>query len=208
MEDDIITVVHGKKVDFEVTLLDTSRGNIPLQGATVEIEIGSKTYDMDEDEPGVYKYTFDTDDVDAFFTSKTLSVTITVNKLDFDEEEIEVTLVVIMEEIFDGMPTFYFIMILSTISAVVGSLVGYRIIQQARIPKFVKKIRAVKKSIKSRSSVPLISIPTKNDMILKEFNKEWSEIDLSLSNTLKIEAKKTTLMSKAKDKIKQKGGDT
>ena len=113
-----------------------------------------------------------------------------------------------LEEVFDGMPTFYFIMILSTISAVVGSLVGYRIIQQARIPKFVKKIRAVKKSIKSRSSVPLISIPTKNDMILKEFNKEWSEIDLSLSNTLKIEAKKTTLMSKAKDKIKQKGGDT
>ena len=206
IDDDIITVVHGKKVNFEVTLEDTTRGNIPLQGASVEIEIGSKKYDMDEDEPGVYKYTFDTDDVDAFFTSQTLSVTITINKLDFDEEEIEVTLVVTMEEIFDGMPTFYFIMIVSAISAVVGSLVGYRVIQQARIPNFVKKLRAVKKAIKSKSSLPSISIPSKDKMFLKEFNKKWKDIGLNLSDILGIESKKTTLISKAKDIMKQKGG--
>ncbi|MFW9879156.1 MAG: hypothetical protein ACFFG0_39255, partial [Candidatus Thorarchaeota archaeon] len=80
LDDDLITVVHGDDVDFELNLLDTTRGNIPLVGALVEIKIGDDTYDMDEDTPGVYKYTFETDDVEAFFTSKTFTVTITIEK--------------------------------------------------------------------------------------------------------------------------------
>ncbi len=206
LDDEIITVVHGKKIEFEVSLIDKTRGNIPLTGADVTIEIDNKEYDMDEDEPGVYKYTYDTDDVEAFYTSKTLSCTITIEKVDFDSDEIEVTIVVEMEEIFPGMPTFYFILILAAIIGIVGAIAGYRIIQQARIPKFVKNIRKVKKSIKSRSSVPSIPIPTKNKMFLKELGKEWSQLGISLKDTLGIKEIESPNLGKAKDKLRKKGG--
>ncbi|MFW9879155.1 MAG: hypothetical protein ACFFG0_39250, partial [Candidatus Thorarchaeota archaeon] len=116
------------------------------------------------------------------------------------------TLVVTMEEIYPGMPTFYFIMIVSSISAVAGALIGYRVIQQARIPKFVKKVRTVKKAIRSKSSVPSISITSKNKMFLKELGKEWSDLGISLRSILGVEEKKSPI-TKAKELIKQKGVD-
>ncbi|TFG24327.1 MAG: hypothetical protein EU529_04495 [Promethearchaeota archaeon] len=206
LDDDIITVVHGKKIEFEVSLIDTTRDNIPLKEAMVTIEIGNKEYDMDEDERGVYKYTYDTDDVEAFYTSNTFTVTITIEKVDFDSDEIEVTVVVEMEEIFPGMPTFYFILIIAAIIGIVGAIVGYRIIQQARIPKFVKNIRKVKKSIKSRSSIPSIPIPTKNKIFLKELGREWSQLGIPLKDILGIKEIKSPTLGKAKDKIRKNGG--
>jgi hypothetical protein len=205
-DDDQITVVHGNDVDIEITLWDETR-NVPLTGASVVLDIGGKEYDFDEESAGVYTLTFETDDLEAFFTSKTLTGEITIEKVDFADDEIEITIVVTMEEIFEGMPTFYFIMIVSSISAVVGALVGYRVIQQARIPKFVKKVRSVKKAIKSKSSVPSISIPTKNKMFMKELGKEWGDLGISLRSILGIEEKKSQILSKAKELIKQKGGD-
>ena len=141
------------------------------------------------------------------FFKKYLNISLSKKELDFADDEIEITIVITMEEIFDGMPTFYFIMIVSSISAVVGALVGYRVIQQARIPKFVKKVRSVKKAIKSKSSAPSISIPTKNKMFMKELGKEWSDLGISLRDVLGIEEKKAPILSKAKELKKQKGGD-
>ncbi|MFX0186335.1 MAG: hypothetical protein ACFE8A_01225 [Candidatus Hodarchaeota archaeon] len=205
-EDDQVTVVHGEKIELEITLVDESRG-IPLDGAVIELDIGGKKYDFERERNGVYTLTYETDDIEAFFTSKTMTGEITIEKEDFVSDEIEITFVITMEEIFDGMPTFYFIMIVSSISAVVGALVGYRVIQQARIPKFVKKVRTVKKAIKSKSSVPSISIPSKNKMFMKELGKEWSDLGISLRDVLGIEEKKVPILSKVKDLKKQKGGD-
>jgi len=205
LDDDLITVVHGEDIEFEVTLIDTTRG-IPLTGALVEIEIGDETYDMKEDTPGVYKYTFETDDVDAFFTSKTYTVTITITKAYFAEDEIELTIEVTMEEIFDGMPTFYFIMILSSICAAIGSIVGYRVIHQARIPIFVKKVVKVRKAIKSQSKVPKIAVDSRKLALVKDVGKKWRDIGLSLNKVLGIEEKESLDSFKAKNSSIQKGG--
>ena len=205
-EDDQVTVVHGKKIKLEVTLIDESRG-IPLVGATVKLDIGGKKYEFDDDGNGDYTLTYETDDLDAFFTSKTMTGEITIKKVDFVSDEIDITFVITMEEIFDGMPTFYFIMIVSAISAVVCSLVGYRVIQQARIPKHVKKIRLIKKKIKARDSIPSISILTKEQMIMKQFGGAWKDLDLALEDTLGIKEVKSKIPAEEKKSLKQKGGD-
>ena len=77
----------------------------------------------------------------------------TIEMANYTTKAYSMTVVVRMAEIFPGMPTFYFIMIVGAIVAVVGSLVAYRAIQQARIPTFVKKARAMKGNIKSRKSI-------------------------------------------------------
>ena len=104
------------------------------------------------------------------------------------------------------MPSFYFILITASIIGILGSAVAYRVIQQARIPKHVKKIRKLKGLIKSKKKVEeSISVPTKEQMLAKLFRNDWKEIGLSLDEILGIQdlkAKKFPL----KDKISKEGG--
>ncbi len=182
-----IKVDQGDDIDFEITLWDETR-NVDLENASVTLTIRGVEYVLQETASGVYGLTFRTNDIDVFITSKTLSGKITIQAANFTTEEIIITVVVQMEEIFPGMPTFYFILITASIIGVVGSLVAYRVIQQARIPKHVKKIRKVKGYIKSKKNITeAISIPTKEKMIAKLIGDDWKDIGLSIEEILGIE---------------------
>ena len=207
LDDDQITIVKGHDSEIEITLLDESRGNVPLTGAHIVLDIGGEEHDFDEDSPGVYTYTFTTDDYEAYFTSQTLTGEITIKLANFTSEDIDITIVISMEEISPGMPTFYFLMVLGIIVGVVGSLASYRIIQQSRIPKYVKKLMFVQKKIKSRDSITGISIPSKNRMILKQFSEAWSDIGLSLEEILGIVDKEPKTLTKKKAQFKKDGGN-
>ncbi len=114
-----------------------------------------------------------------------------------------------MEEISEGVPTFYFIMVVAAISAVVGSLVSYRIIQQARIPKHVKRLREVKKKIKARDSIPKsLLVPSKEEFIVKQLGDAYSTLGVSLKEILGIKDIKSKTPPEIKDSIKQKGDET
>ena len=204
LKDDQINVVKGKKIKFEIDIIDTSR-NIPLTGATVVLEINDKEYEFDEESAGYYTLTLETEDVEAYFSSKTLPGTITIKKEDFETQEYDVTVVVEMEEIFPGIPAFYFWLVLAAISGVIGSLIGYKTVQQARIPIFIKKVKKVSKSIKANKSIPLISIPTKEEMFLEDYEKDWREIGLDLNDVLRVRETKSGMLSKAKDLITKRG---
>jgi hypothetical protein len=187
LDDDQVIVVKGKDVKFEIELFDETRDNIPLRGAKVVLEIGDEEYEFDEDDPGIYTYTFSTEEIDAFYTSQTFTGQIIIKKVNFTSEEIDITIVVEMEEIFDGMPTFYLILLVALIGGIIGSLVSYRVIQQARIPGFVKKIRKVKNTIKAKKPITeSYSIPTMEQMILKQFGPDWKAIGFSLEDNLGI----------------------
>ena len=206
---DQIKVVQGDDIDFEISLIDITRNNITLVNASVFLTIGNTDYKLEETIPGVsgvYEYTFGTNHIDAFFTSKTLSGKITIQVANFTTQEIPITIVVKMEEIFPGMPTFYFILITASIVGVVGSVVGYRVIQQARIPKHVKKIRKVKGLIKSKKKITeSYDIPTKEQMMAKLFGNDWKEIGLSIEDALGIQELKKKLPLKGK--ISKEGGE-
>jgi len=76
-----------------------------------------------------------------------------------------------------------------------------------RIPKFVKKIRKVKRLIKSRKPISeSYAIKTKEQMMLKLFGEDWKALDLSLEDTLGTRDLKLKTIPLKEDKFK-KGGD-
>ncbi len=206
LKDDQVNLVKGDKIEFEIELIDEASGE-KIRDAKVTLEIGDDEFDFDEDDPGIYTYTFDTEKFEAFFTSQTLTGEIIIKKDNYDTENLDITIVIEMEEVYPGIPTFYFIMVIGAIAAVAGSLSAYRYIQIARIPKFVKKARAMKKAIKAKKEIPDSALTDlKNEMILKQFGTEWEEIGLSLSDILGIKAKKPKAISKSNDSINKRGG--
>jgi hypothetical protein len=202
-----IRLDQGDDVEIELNLIDLTRGDVNLEEAQVTLNINGVDYNFTETTPGVYTRMLTTSGIDTFFAPKTLVGKITIKMDNFTSQEIPITVVVKMEEIFPGMPTFYFILITASIIGVVGSVVGYRVIQQARIPKHVKKIRKIKGYIKSKKKIPAtFSIPTKEEMTVKLFGDDWRGLGLSINEVLGIEDLKTQ-KSSIKDKMRKEGGD-
>jgi len=193
LNDSRINVIQGENIIITLDLKDESRNMAELTGVTVSLTfVGSSTqYSFEELGNGTYRLVFPTEDINAFFLTQILSGTIEISKEDFVTENIPITLVIGMTEIFPGFPMFYFLMIVGSIIAVVGSLVAYRQIQRARIPTFVKKVREMSKNIKGRKSISdSILYPSKNEFIVKKLGDKWEVLGLSLEEILGIETKK------------------
>ena len=186
-----IRIDQGKTVLFELSLIDsTEPANLqPITGATIVLTIGSQQYSLTGTN-GTYAYAFTTSNINTFFAQQV-----------FTGE---------MVEIFPGFPLFYFIMIVGSIAAIVGSLVAYRVIQVSRIPTFVKKVRKMKKEIKGKKSIgEALLYPSKDEYIVKQLGDKWDMLGLSLQKILGIEGKKMKKLSEAtlelkKDKKKKK----
>ncbi|GAG64783.1 unnamed protein product, partial [marine sediment metagenome] len=138
-----VDVVQGSDVNLEISLIDLTRGNIPLENVSVYLSIGGNEYPFIESSPGTYSLVFETEHIEAFFAPNLLAGIIYLNIENFTSQQVGININVQMEEIFPGVSAFYFILISAAIIGVVGSLITYRVVQQARIPKFVKKVRKV-----------------------------------------------------------------
>jgi hypothetical protein len=183
-----IIIAQGSDIDFEIHLWDDTR-SIELQNAIVKLNFRGINYTFNEipTEYGIYNTSILTRNIDTFFTAQTFVGKIYVEAANFTSQEFTITITVKMQEIWPGMPTFYFILITSAIAAVVGSVVGYRVITRARIPKHVKKIRKIKSLIKSKKMITeSFTVPTKEQMMAKLFGDEWKEIGLSMEEALGI----------------------
>ena len=191
-----INVVKGKNIDFTVTLRDPTAGNALLDNVTVTLTIKGVEYNLVETSPGVYTFSYSTNSIDAFFMPNTISgCTITFNKQYYEVNPENFVIVVGMDEIFPGFPMFYFLLIVIGVVAVVGSIVTYRAVQQAKIPKFVKKVRSMKKEIKGRKSISdSLLYPAKEEYVVKELSDKWNMIGLSLEEILGLETKKRKKM--------------
>ncbi|GAH55321.1 unnamed protein product, partial [marine sediment metagenome] len=110
-----VNVIHGDSASFEINLQDITRGNIPLENATVTLSIGGSEYNFTETSPGIYSLTFETEVIEAFFAPNLLSGIIRVQLVNFTSQEIRIVINVQMEELFPGMPVFYFILITAAI---------------------------------------------------------------------------------------------
>lgn len=187
---------------------DPTKGNTPLTGATVILEIGNDERDFDEVEPGVYELEFDTDDYEAFFESNVLTGTIKISKADYISDEVDITIVVEIEEITPGIPTFYFLIIIGVIMAVMGALITYKVIQISKIPKFVKRTRKLKKRIKSGAEISEdILYPSKENFIVKELYEKFKIIGISSKEIFGLKEPGKITFSTEKNRIKSKGGN-
>ncbi|MFX1288642.1 MAG: hypothetical protein ACFFFY_08815, partial [Promethearchaeota archaeon] len=180
------------KVPIEIRLSDSTKGNIPLENATILLIINGIEYKLEEFENGTYILEFSTEAVDAFFTSKILTGFINISKIDYISQEFQITIVVGMEEIFPGFPTFYFLLIVFGIISFAGSVAAYRVYKKAKIPRFVKRVRAIQKAIETEKEISEGLVYREKEVYIGEVMKEyWDALGLSLVETLGIEITKT-----------------
>ncbi len=181
-----INIAQGKSISIQLNLTDPSREDIPLLNASVTLTISGKVYDF-HSVNGTYSFNFPTSNINTFFSSQTLTGIVNISKDNYISEQFSIIIVVEMEEIFFGIPTFYFILIFSAILAFTGSIVGYRVIKHARIPTFVKKVRSIKKAIGGEKDISESLLYRNKEVFVGEIVKEkWDKIDLSLENTFGI----------------------
>jgi len=194
-----VGVVKGNIIPIEIHLTDPTKGNIPLMNATIKLTINNITYEFGELENGMYILNYPTSNVNAFFTSKTFTGIINITKEDYISEEFAITVVVQMEEIFPGMPTFYFLIIIFAIVASIGSIAAYRVYKHATIPLFVKRTKAMRKAIKGSQSISdSLIYPIKEIFIGEIVRDKWNKLGLSLGDILGIEIKKSKKLPKIK----------
>ena len=146
---------------------------------------------------GTYRCIFPTDYINTFFTSETLAGIINITREDYISEEFSITIVVEMEEIFPGMPTFYFLLILFASLTSIGGIVAYRVYKHATIPTFVKKARGMQKAIKGGKIISESLIyPDKEIFIGEIVRDKWDNLGLSLGDILGIKINKSKTLPK------------
>ncbi|MFW9874695.1 MAG: hypothetical protein ACFFG0_16430, partial [Candidatus Thorarchaeota archaeon] len=119
----LIKIEQGTDVDFEISLWDTTR-DMELQNATIKLNFRGNNYTIEHSDttPGMYTCTLLTSGIDTFLTEKSFVGIIYIEAANFTKQEIRITITIKIEEIFPGMPTFYFILITASVIGVLGSL--------------------------------------------------------------------------------------
>ncbi|MFW9902105.1 MAG: DUF2341 domain-containing protein, partial [Candidatus Thorarchaeota archaeon] len=197
-----ISVVQGNAVPIEIHLTDPTKGNIPLINATVSLIIKGIVYEFGESENGTYYFNLHTDNINTFFTPETLTGIINITKEDYISVQSSITIVVEMEEIFPGMPTFYFLLIIFSILASIGGIVGYRVYKYATIPTFVKKVRGMQKAIKGGNVISESLLYRSKEAFVGEIVRDkWVKLGLSIGDILGIEIEKSRKLPKIIGKI-------
>ncbi|MFX0020721.1 MAG: hypothetical protein ACFE9S_00225 [Candidatus Hermodarchaeota archaeon] len=197
-----INVKKGEIAVLQLELTDPSRGGIPLQNTTVLINIRGTEYEFEVGGPGIYIFNFHTGNIDTFFSPKTFTGRINITKENYVSEEFSVTIVVAMDEIFPGIPTFYFLLILSVALGIAVSIVSYRAYKRAKIPTFVKKVRDMKKTIDGGKSIPDTLLYRDKEAFIGEIiNNKWRKLGLSLEEIFGITIEKDKKEQKVKKKI-------
>jgi len=196
-------VVSGKSLTITLNITDF-KTHEQLDINTAYVSFRGQTFNF-TGSGGIYTATI-TNIPDAFIMPETILGTITIMRENYTTLEIQITVEVLMVEIFPGMPLFYFLMIIVAVGAVAGSLVTYRYVQQRRIPKFVKKAREMRSNIKGRKSISdSLLYPSKEDYIIKRLGDKWEMLGLSLEDILGIESKKRKNMSEITEEFEGGG---
>ncbi len=184
-----IGVSSGASLQFSLTLTDPNNGSLPVLGANLYVTFKGTDYYFNETGSGEYSLTIPKI-ADAFFLPSTFTAMLTIEKQYFQTRTETITIVVNMHQTF-GFPTFYLLMIIGAVVAVVASLTIYRTVQQARIPTFVKKARKMKKEIKGKKFISdSLLYPTKEEFLVKQLGDRWEMLGLSLQKILGTEDKK------------------
>ncbi|MFW9949874.1 MAG: LamG domain-containing protein, partial [Candidatus Thorarchaeota archaeon] len=191
------SIVKGRNLLVELRLLDLTKDNTSLENATIILTMDGIEYHLEEFQNGTYILTFPTNEIDAFFAPKILTGTINISKTDYISQEFEITIVVGMEEIFPGIPTFYFLLILIGIVSIAGSVTVYKVYKRAKIPQFVKRVRAIAKTIERETEISSDLLYREKEVYIGELVREnWDIIGLSLAEHLGVEISKTKKVKK------------
>jgi hypothetical protein len=117
--------------------------------------------------------------VQAFFRDQNFQADLKITADNYSEIEENVGLTIQMQEVTDGLPTFYLVLGIGLVISISGSLGLARYVRYLRIPGFVKKIHSVRKTIKKGNPMSDERITmTKDEQIVDKYGKYWKEIKL------------------------------
>ncbi len=184
-----VDVDYGENIQFSIQLSD-GFSNLPLNDASVILTLDGALYPFIEIGDGLYQVSIPTSDMDAFFADKTLSCKLSITKDNYVSINQDFNIVVNMQEIFEGVPLFYFILGVAITATVIAAVAIYRYVQLAKIPEFVKKARNIKKQIKAKEAISEEYLyPIKEQFIAEQYGDEWKELGLSIDDSLGLEKK-------------------
>lgn len=121
--------IYVKKENFATMLIyifEASNGTIYIPNASVTLVLNTQIYFFEEIEEGVYRLEFQTNQFNTFFEEKRFFGQIKIVKEGFKTQSIEIEITIGMEEIFPGMPLFYFLNILISSIIILLGLFLYR----------------------------------------------------------------------------------
>ncbi|MHA1731832.1 MAG: FG-GAP repeat domain-containing protein [Promethearchaeota archaeon] len=199
---------RGNLIELTFSLWDDTN-NAPLTGATVTGTFPDGTVvTFNESADGVYTYVIDTSSDEykgVFARALSFPLNISISKENYTTITERVYVTVDLPEIFPGFPTFYFVIIVGIVAAMVITIGMYRYVQYARIPAVVKKIRRTVGDIKKNRDIgeELLS-PTPTDYLIDRFSAYWEELGLDIEKNLK--GKKLAPSDAGENKKKGTGG--
>jgi len=181
--------VAGNALLLSVNLNDDANGN-PLLNATVIITFDDGKAPItlsDDDNDGIYtaNVTYSKEEINAFFRDNTFTGNLTISAEHYSQIEKTISITIKMDEIFNGFPTFYLLLGGVGLVILVGSLVGYKLVQNARIPAFVKMVDKVISDISGKKPMSDEDISVSDEgEIIEKFDENWKLIDLDLNEIL------------------------
>ncbi|MFX1237402.1 MAG: LamG-like jellyroll fold domain-containing protein, partial [Promethearchaeota archaeon] len=124
----IYSVVSGNSLTINVYLYDELSGDpiTDIVPGDMNVTFLGRTYDFTLVEPeGYYTVTITNIPSEVFFTSETISASVSIRRENYTITTEDITVEVKMMEIWPGMPLFYFLMIIVAISLSASSVVAY-----------------------------------------------------------------------------------
>jgi hypothetical protein len=189
IKDGIIEQPQGENIVIEFELLDlvathTSGQNVPLTGATVNLEYDKKTVQMQEVEPGVYRFVIDSNEYEALAAAITFQAKITITKTNYTIAPISLTISITPPEFVIGtirIPKIFVYIIAAVGGLAIVSSLTTRYIRYAKIPTVVKRIMETKKILQKNGSISDEKVLRSFDELYYAENEEaWKALGLTL----------------------------
>jgi len=180
-----IAKVSGQELEFSVNLNDQSTGNVLLDASvSIIFDDGKEPIILlDEDGDGIYNATktYSKAEINAFFRDNNFQGILVISADHYATIEKDISITIKMDELFEGIPTFYLLIVLGAVLILVGSLVGYRLVQVSKIPAFVKLINKLEKQISGNKEVLKDNLTlTMEEEMIKRFKDEWTILDFNI----------------------------
>ncbi|WP_371805852.1 hypothetical protein [Candidatus Lokiarchaeum ossiferum] len=180
----VINTPQNQGITFSVEL--------GIQGANVVLSFNNREYVLVEGDAGVYSYVFTPAELKTHNVNSYL-LTLAISKENYTTIEETVTFAITLPvDPYLGVTFQNWIIIGSTLGAVVVIIMVQQGIKRARIPLIIKQIDATKKDMEKKHDLPdgLISLTAK-DEIVEVLAERWQILDLDLASILGVNDVKT-----------------
>ena len=189
IQNGIIEQPQGDDILIEFELLDlvathSSGQNVRLTDATVSLEYDNKTVQMQEVEPGIYRFVIDSNEYEALAAAITFQAKITITKANYTIEPISLTISITPPEFVVGnirIPKIFVYIIAAVGGLAIVSSLTMRYIRYAKIPTVVKRIMETKKILQKNGTITDEKVLRSFDeLYLAENEEAWKALGLTM----------------------------